>query len=143
MPASAIASVATRTTRLATVSVSSLPKGVCAHPTMLAVMVVLLEIAASRSGHELTTKFVIDVNPDNVVKGLFGGGEAELERAFRLEIARPAADNTHSERIRLALDPRRHLVARHPLQRRNLFTDGRGQAEHGEVAALKRVAVSY
>src|ERR1700682_4684954 len=52
-------------------------------------------IAASRSGHELTTKFVLDVNPDNVVKSLFRGGEAELERPLRLEIARPAADNTH------------------------------------------------
>src|SRR5205823_10289267 len=41
MPASASASVATLTTRLSTVSVSNLPNGVCAHPTMLAVMVVL------------------------------------------------------------------------------------------------------
>src|SRR6266571_8352241 len=39
------------------------------------------------SGGELTTKFVLDVNPDDVVKGLFGRGEAELERPFRLEIA--------------------------------------------------------
>src|SRR5258708_30573209 len=41
MPASASASVATRTTRLSTVSVSNFPNGVCAHPTMLAVMVAL------------------------------------------------------------------------------------------------------
>src|SRR5438128_8762575 len=41
MPASASASVATFTTRLSTVSASNLPNGVCAHPTMLAVMVVL------------------------------------------------------------------------------------------------------
>src|SRR5260370_34506395 len=39
MPASASASTATPTTRLSTVSVSNLPNGVCAHPTMLAVMV--------------------------------------------------------------------------------------------------------
>src|SRR6202171_5597674 len=50
-------------------------------------------IAASGSGHELTTKFVLDVYPDNVVKGLFGGAEAELQRPLRLEIARPAVDN--------------------------------------------------
>jgi hypothetical protein len=31
--------LATRVTRLSTVSVSNLPNGVCAHPTMLAVMV--------------------------------------------------------------------------------------------------------
>jgi len=41
MPASASASFATLTTRLSTVSVSNFPNGVCAHPTMLAVMVVL------------------------------------------------------------------------------------------------------
>ena len=40
-PASASASVATLTTRLSTVSASNLPNGVCAHPTMLAVMVFL------------------------------------------------------------------------------------------------------
>src|ERR1700730_2884660 len=53
MPASASASLATRTTRLSTVSVSNLPNGVCAHPTMLAVMVVLpivLRIAFTLSG---------------------------------------------------------------------------------------------
>src|SRR5262249_56771528 len=38
MPASASASLATLTTRLSTVSASNFPKGVCAHPTMLAVM---------------------------------------------------------------------------------------------------------
>src|SRR5258707_5946634 len=45
MPASASASVATLTTRLSTVSVSNFPNGVCAQPTMLAVMVVLPELA--------------------------------------------------------------------------------------------------
>src|ERR1700719_3101892 len=38
MPASASASLATLTTRLSTVSASNFPNGVCAHPTMLAVM---------------------------------------------------------------------------------------------------------
>src|SRR5258707_2913377 len=45
MPACASASVATLTTRLSTVSVSNFPNGVCAQPTMLAVMVVLPELA--------------------------------------------------------------------------------------------------
>jgi hypothetical protein len=44
MPASVIASLATLTTRLSTVSVSNLPNGVCAHPTMLAVMTGLLDL---------------------------------------------------------------------------------------------------
>src|SRR6202012_3189717 len=38
MPASANASLATLVTRLSTVSASNFPNGVCAHPTMLAVM---------------------------------------------------------------------------------------------------------
>src|SRR5467141_5449392 len=114
-PASASASLATRTTRLSTVSVSNLPNGVCSHPTMLAVMVVLPYNYCKRSSHELTTKFVLDVNPDNVVEGLFGGGEAEFYRPLRLEIARPAIDNAHNERVGLALDPPRYLFSRHPL----------------------------
>jgi len=36
--------------------------------------------------------------------------------------------------IWLALDPRRHFVSRHPLQRCDLFADGSGKAGHGEVA---------
>src|SRR5690242_10722292 len=42
MPASDSASFATLTTRLSTVSASNFPNGVCAHPTMLAVMVISL-----------------------------------------------------------------------------------------------------
>src|SRR5258706_10029752 len=135
MPASVSASFATRTTRLSTVSVSNLPNGVCAHPTMLAVMVVLPYNYGKRSGHELTTKFVLDVNPDNVFEGLFGGGEAQLCRPLRLEISRPAADDAHDERVRLAPDPPRHLVSRHPLQGRDFLADGPRKSGHGEVAA--------
>src|ERR1700748_2253584 len=62
-PACASASFATLMTRLSTVSVSNLPKGVCAHPTMLAVMVALLP---KKSGGELTTQLVLDVDPDNI-----------------------------------------------------------------------------
>src|SRR6266436_3974984 len=134
-PASASASLATPTTRLSTVSVSNLPNGVCAHPTMLAVMVVLPREYGKRSGHELTTKFVLDVNPDNVVEGLFGGSESEFYSPLGLEIARPAIDNAHDEWIRLAPDPPRHLVSRHPLQGRDFLAAGRRKAGHGEVAA--------
>src|SRR6266581_8004745 len=62
-------------------------------------------------GHKLAAEFVLDVNLDDVVKRLFGGGEAELERPLGVEIARPAVDNTHDERVGLAFDPPRHLVA--------------------------------
>src|SRR4051812_35461332 len=50
IPASASASFATLTTRLSTVSVSNFPNGVCAHPTMLAVMVVLLFVVPAKAG---------------------------------------------------------------------------------------------
>src|SRR3569832_2863578 len=80
MPASASASLAPRTTRLSTVSASNLPKGVCAHPTMLAVMLVLRKF--QKSGGELTTQLVVDVNPNNIVECFFGRREAEFKRPF-------------------------------------------------------------
>src|ERR1017187_4266050 len=96
----------------------------------------LLPMTTRRSsGHELATEFILDVNPDDVVEGLFGSREAEFQRPLRLEIARPAGDDAHDERIRLAPDARGDLVARHPLQRGDLFADRRRQAGHGEVAA--------
>src|SRR5439155_11364186 len=88
-----------------------------------------------RSGHELITKFVLDVTPDNVVEGLFGGGEAEFYRPLGFEIARPAIDNAHNERVWLALDPPRYLVSCHPLQGCDFLADGCRKARHGEVAA--------
>src|SRR5580704_8518335 len=78
IPASASASLATLTTRLSTVSVSNLPKGVCAHPTMLAVMADLLR-NRKKSGDELTTQLVVDVNPDDIVEGLLSGGKSQLK----------------------------------------------------------------
>src|SRR6185437_7626753 len=72
--------------------------------------------AANGSGDELTTQFVLDVNPDDVVKSLFGGGEAELDGPLGVEIAWPAVDDAHDEGIRLALDAGGHLVAGHALQ---------------------------
>src|SRR3954452_8869754 len=61
--------------------------------------------AAHGSVDELTTKFVLDVNPDNVVEGVFGRGEPKLASPVCLEIARPAGNDAHDEGIRLALDP--------------------------------------
>src|SRR5258708_37473115 len=100
---------------------------------MLAVMVELPSKSANRSVDELTTKFIIDVNPDDIVKGLFGGGKAELAGPLWLEIARPAVDYTDDEGVRFASDPPRHPIAPHPLQGRDLLPDGRPKARHGEV----------
>src|SRR5205085_5699427 len=91
-------------------------------------------LSENRSGDELTTKFVLDVNPDNVVKALFGGCESKLQRPFRLEIARPPVNDSHDEWIRLALDPGRDLIPRDPLERGDLLADGGGKARHGHVA---------
>jgi len=49
------------------------------------------------SGRELAAQFVLDVDPDDVVEGLLGGGETELDRPFGVEIARPAVDDPHNE----------------------------------------------
>src|SRR5262249_47230481 len=43
---------------------------------------------------ELTTELIIDMDTDDVVKRLLGGGEAQLCGALGREIARPAVDNT-------------------------------------------------
>src|ERR1700733_3106983 len=132
MPASLRASLATLTTRLSTVSVSNLPKGVCAQPTMLAVMVVLLHFFLSG---ELTTQFVVDVNLDDIVECFLGRREAQFERPLRIEITRPSGDDADDERVRRALDPCGDLIAGHPLERGDLFADGCRNAGHGEVAA--------
>src|SRR5271167_5078514 len=62
--------------------------------------------SANRSVDELTTKFVLNVNPDNVVEGAFFGGETKLARPLGLKIPGPAVNDVHNERVRLALDPR-------------------------------------
>src|ERR1700730_8018895 len=95
----------------------------------------LVMAASPGSGHELAAKFVLDVDPDDIVEGLFGRGETELQRPLRLEITRPAADDADDERVRLPFDAGGDLVPRHPLQRSDLFADGRGQARHGEIPA--------
>src|SRR5262249_41670216 len=87
-----------------------------------------------RSVDELTTKFVLDVNPNDVVETVFGGGKAELPRPFCFEIARPAVDNTHDKGIGLAADACRDVLSRNTLQGRDLLADGGGQSGHGEVA---------
>src|SRR5947209_20015806 len=87
------------------------------------------------SGDEIAAKLVVDVNADDIVERLLGGGEAELERPLWIEIARPAADDADDERIRLPLDAGGDLIPRNPLQGRDLLADRGRQAGHGEVAA--------
>src|SRR6516162_1431881 len=87
------------------------------------------------SPDEVTAKFVLDVDPDNIVKAVFGGGKSELACSFGLEIPRPALDDTHNEGIRHALDAGRHLFSGDALQSRDLLAHSRGETRHGEVAA--------
>src|SRR5689334_5361031 len=87
------------------------------------------------SADEISAELILDMDADDVVKGVLGGGEAELARALGLEIARPAIDNAHDECIGLALDARGDLLARDALECGDLLADGGGQARHGEPAA--------
>src|SRR6516164_989839 len=95
-----------------------------------------MPISSSRgSPDEVTAKFVLNVDPDNIVKAVLRGGKSELARSFGLEIARPAVDDAHDEGIRHALDAGRHLFSGDALQSRNLLADRCGETRHGEVAA--------
>ena len=67
-----------------------------------------------------------------------GEAEAERRRALRLEIARPAFDDAHDGRVRLAADEAHRLVAGHAPQRLDLLGDGSGNARHGEVAPCSK-----
>src|SRR5215467_11628852 len=87
------------------------------------------------SGDKISAELILDVDADDVVKIILGGGEAELAGAFGLEITRPAVDDAHDERIGLALDARGDLLARDALECRDLLSDGRRQAGHGQAAA--------
>src|SRR6185312_7620660 len=86
------------------------------------------------SSHELAAELVLDVDADDVVEILLGGGEAELARTRGLEIAGPAGDDAHDEGIRLALDAPGDLLAGDALQGRDLLADSGGKTGHGEAA---------
>src|SRR3979411_3383000 len=101
------------------------------HSPMQATLVMTVSAA---SGDELAAEFVFDMNPDDIVEGLFGGGKAELERALGDEVARPAADNTDDGRIRHPLDARGDVLAGDAVEGCDLFADGRRQARHAEGA---------
>src|SRR6185369_12005238 len=84
--------------------------------------------------YDVAAEFVLYMDTNDIIESLLGGGKAEFSGAARVEIARPAVDDADDERVRLAPDPRRDLVARHPLQRRDLLAHRRGKTGHGEVA---------
>src|SRR5260370_17046787 len=86
------------------------------------------------SGCELAAEFILDVNPDDIVKRLFGRGKAELERAVGDEIARPAADDADDGGIGHPLDARGDVLARHAVQCCDLLTDRHRQSGHAEIA---------
>src|SRR3954452_19824627 len=75
--------------------------------------------------YELSAELVFYMDTNDVIESLFRGGEAEFFRARGLKIPRPTVDDSDDERVRLAPDPGRDLVARYALQGRDLFADGR------------------
>src|SRR3954464_9058544 len=87
---------------------------------------------SGRSGRDAAAELVLDVGPDDLLeRGL--GREAELAGAPRVEVARPALDDADHERIGLAPDARRDLVARDPAQRLDLLADRDRDARHRDV----------
>src|SRR6185369_5691331 len=86
------------------------------------------------SACELAAKLILDVNPDDVVKRLLGGGEAELERAVGDEVARPAGDDADDGRIGHPLDTRGDVLAGDTVEGCDLFADGHRHAGHAQVA---------
>src|SRR6185295_3129863 len=82
---------------------------------------------------ELAAQLILDVDPDDVVKGLLGGGETELERAVGDEVARPAGDDADDGWIRHPLDARGDVLAGDTVEGCNLFADGHRHAGHAEV----------
>ena len=59
--------------------------------------------------------------------------EAEQRSAARVELRRPAGNDTPDHRISLTLDQRHRLVARDTAQGLDLFADQRRETRHGEV----------
>src|SRR5947209_6270287 len=84
--------------------------------------------------YELPAEFFFYMDTNDIIESPLGSGKAKTPRAAGVEVPRPAVDNADDERVRLAFDPRRDLVARYTLQCRDLFADGGRQPRHGEVA---------
>src|ERR1700761_4282037 len=49
------------------------------------------------SGDEITAQLVFDMDADDIVKILLGGGKAELACPFGIEVPRPAVDDAGDE----------------------------------------------
>src|SRR5262245_38932508 len=57
-----------------------------------------------KSGDEVTTQFVLDVNTDDVIEAMLFRGESKLAGALGLEVPRPAGNDADDKGIGLALD---------------------------------------
>src|SRR4029077_3473629 len=90
-------------------------------------------IAALKLRHKRAPELILDMDTDDILEGLFGRPEAKLLRATRVEIARPARDDTEDRRIRFAADAGRDLRACHLREGRDLLADRRRQAGHAQV----------
>src|SRR5213076_1454699 len=85
-----------------------------------------------------TAELILDVNADDVIERLLGGGEGELERAVGDEVARPARDDADDGRIGHTLDARGDVLAGDAIDRGDLFADGHRHAGHAEIAPRPR-----
>src|SRR3954464_11783739 len=90
--------------------------------------------ARPASRREPAAQLVLDMDADDLLEGVLCR-EAELARAARVEAARPAGNDARDDRVGLATDALRHVVARDRTQGRDLLGDGGGDPWHGQVAA--------
>src|SRR5215470_9944987 len=79
-------------------------------------------------------KLVLDVDADDLVERSLCH-KSKLARAGRIESMGPAVDDANHQRIGLAANAGRDLVAGDSPQGRNLLLDGARHARHGEVDA--------
>src|SRR3954467_15046576 len=67
--------------------------------------------ARPASRREPAAQLVLDMDADDLLEGVLCR-EAELARAARVEAARPAGNDARDDRVGLAPDALRHVVAR-------------------------------
>src|SRR3954468_17363368 len=96
------------------------------------------------SRREPAAQLLLDMDADDLLEGVLCR-EAELARAARVEAARPAGNDARDDRVGLATDALRHVVARDRTQGRDLLGDGGGnpgmvRLRRGPTRAVSSVA---
>ncbi len=83
---------------------------------------------------ECSPEFIVDMRAEDVVEARLRG-QPERPGPRGIEIARPSRDDADDRLVRLMPDPRHHLVAGNPPERRDLLADRHRQARQGHRPA--------